>query len=116
MPQPDDGPTDLEAVKLQAGLQDNDDTDDAYLSDLIVPAVNDVVRALPIAQAVEAPADWPARVVMGASMLAARLYRRRNSPAGVEAMTDQGAAYVTRNDPDVAQLLQLGAYQKPMVG
>ena len=48
-------------------------------------------------------------------MLAARLFRRRNSPGGVEAFTD-GAVYVARTDPDVAALLSIGPYKPPQVG
>lgn len=46
---------------------------------------------------------------LGATMLAARLHRRRNSPAGIESFTADGAAYVTRYDPDAALLLQFDA-------
>jgi hypothetical protein len=60
--------------------------------------------------------DWPADVVAGANLLAIRLFSRRNSPAGVAVFGAEGAAYVSRNDPDVAQLLQLGAYTQPRVG
>jgi hypothetical protein len=49
-------------------------------------------------------------------MLAGRLWRRRNSPAGVESFAGDAAVYVSRNDPDVAQLLGLGAYTPPAVG
>jgi hypothetical protein len=49
-------------------------------------------------------------------MLAARLFRRRNSPAGVEAMGPDGATYVMRNDPDIGQLLRLGSWQLPGLG
>lgn len=59
---------------------------------------------------------WPADTVAGANMLAVRIYNRRNSPAGVQSFGAEGAAYVSRNDPDVAQLLQLGAYTPPRVG
>lgn len=52
----------------------------------------------------------------GAMMLAARLYRRRNSPDGVQAITDSGAAYVARTDPDVARLLRIDQYAVPKVG
>jgi hypothetical protein len=34
----------------------------------------------------------------------------------VEVFTDQGAIYVQRNDPDVAQLLRLGTFAGPVVG
>lgn len=49
-------------------------------------------------------------------MLAARLYRRRNSPEGVQAMTDAGAFYVARTDPDIARLLRIDQYTTPQVG
>lgn len=117
MTQPDAGPATLEAVKLQ--LQLSDDVDDAFVTSC-VDATNALVRTFRVAQLpdVEPPVEpvWPAYIVRGADMLAARLVRRRNSPSGVEAMTDQGAAYVSRNDPDIAQLLQLGSYAKPSVG
>lgn len=50
---------------------------------------------------------WAPETLAGAIMLAARLVRRRNSPAGIEGFTETGAAYVRRNDPDVAVLLRL---------
>ena len=53
---------------------------------------------------------------LAATMLAARLYRRRNSPDGVQAMTDAGAWYVARTDPDVARLLRIDQYISPQVG
>lgn len=59
---------------------------------------------------------WPDHVRHGALMLGARIYRRRNSPAGVEAMNELGVAYVQRNDPDLAMLLGIGSYKRPQVG
>lgn len=53
---------------------------------------------------------------LAATMLAARLYRRRNSPEGVQAMTDAGAWYVARTDPDIARLLRIDQYLTPQVG
>jgi hypothetical protein len=117
MTQPDEGPATLADVKLQ--LQLGDTVDDTFVQSC-VDATNALVRTMRVAQLpdVVEPVEpvWPAYVVRGANMLAARLVRRRNSPSGVEAMTDQGAAYVSRNDPDIAQLLQLGTYAKPSVG
>ena len=63
-----------------------------------------------------APESWPDHVKLGAKMLAARVYRRRNSPAGVESMGELGPVYVSRNDPDLAQLLKIGRYSQPRVG
>jgi hypothetical protein len=49
----------------------------------------------------------------GTVKLAARLYRRRNTPSGIEAFGDAGAAYVARGDPEVRMLLRLST---PRVG
>jgi hypothetical protein len=79
----------------------------------VVAAVNMVVRRS------LSPADdgsWAADHQLGATMLAGRLWRRRNSPAGVETFGGDVTAYVQRNDPDVAMLLQLGSYTPPAVG
>lgn len=116
MPLPATGPTTRDDVKAWANVTDTRD-DDAI--DQVVAAVNALVAGLPVAESSNtdpAPEDWPGTVKLGATMLAARLNRRRNTPGGVEAAGDFGIAYVRRNDPDVAQLLQLGEYGKPKVG
>lgn len=59
---------------------------------------------------------WPLRWVEGCNMLATRIYNRRNSPAGVATFGAEGAVYVSRNDPDVAMMLAIGAYTRPRVG
>lgn len=98
-----------EAVKAWLTITRADD--DAVI-DVIVTAVTSLVESLP---AVPRTGDdlWASQTHLGALMLAARLYRRRNSPNGVEAFTDAGATYVRRNDPDIARLLKLDA---PAVG
>ena len=51
---------------------------------------------------------------LAATMLAARLYRRRMSPEGtIGSLTDGSVAYIARTDPDVAQLLGIGPWMKP---
>lgn len=113
---PADGPTTDTLVKSHLGIVD--DSDNARLA-TIVPAVNAVVRGLPVsslADADPAPATWPEQIVQGSTMLAARLLRRHNSPDGVAAFGDQGPVYVQRNDPDIAMLLQLGDWAMPAVG
>lgn len=112
---PAEGPTSLPAVKLQLGIADTDTRDDERL-EVIVGAVNSEVRLWRVALRSVDAAEWLASTALGASMLAARLYRRKNSPAGVESFGQLGAAYVMRNDPDIAQLLQLGSYQQPQLG
>lgn len=112
------GPTSPELVK--AHLKITDDIDDATIG-TCVAAANDFTCELPIASSFDtdpAPADWSGgeRIILGATMLAARLFERRNSPQGVAAFGDAGPAYVQRNDPDVALLLKLGPYAEPAVG
>ena len=94
------------------------DPDDPNLL-LCVAAVNAMVAALPTAAKVTTEAggeQWADQTVTGAIMLAARLVRRRNSPAGVEAFTDTGAAYVARYDPDIARMLRLDRFTPPQIG
>lgn len=115
MPLPTEGPTARNDVKAWSGI--NDDRNDDQV-DLVVNAVNAFVRRLPVAQRFNTdPApEWSADVKLGATMLAARVFRRKNTPGGVEAAGAFGVAYVRRNDPDVAQMLELGEYGSPAVG
>lgn len=98
---------------------------DVDAATIVAPAVRSFVESIPDLPTVtvtdpdtlEPVTRWADKVELGAVMLAARLVRRRNSPQGVAAFTEVGgAAYVSRMDPDVAQLLRLGAYAAPQVG
>lgn len=113
------GPVELATVKAELGYTDVNAARDARLQ-LRVDAVNSWVRDLPVASDAltygTPPPAWPSYVVLGGTMLATRLWRRKDSPSGVETFTDQGAVYVSRNDPDVAQLLRVGNYTAPQVG
>jgi hypothetical protein len=109
------GPTSVPEVRGQLDMAATDTRDDAQLA-AIVAAVNAEVRTWQVAaDAVDQP-EWPTRIVQGATMLAARLHRRKGSPAGVEAFGSLGAAYVMRTDPDIAMLLKLGSWTRPQVG
>lgn len=123
-PLPADGPASLASVKAQLGILD--DRSDNLLG-LLVDVVNSLIRgadsddsttttAWPVTRAVRGLDDWPASLGYGASMLVARLYQRRNSPLGYEQVGELSAVYVTRNDPDLAQLLQLGSWRGPELG
>jgi hypothetical protein len=50
----------------------------------------------------------------GARMYAAREYRRRNSPSGIETFGDV-TSFVARYDPDIDRALQTGAYARPVI-
>ena len=71
------------------------------------------VSALPVVANATA-GEWTETVRLGAVMLAARLYRRRNSPNGLETIGAEGiATYVSRHDSDVARMLRT---EVPSVG
>lgn len=87
------------------------DPDDAILTP-VVAATNAWVAALPAVDGLDPETPWPADVHQGAVMLAARWYRRRNTPAGVESYADN-VVYLPRRDADVSTLLHLA---KPALG
>lgn len=62
------------------------------------------------------PAGWTDRIHTGAVMLAAHLWRRRGTPAGVAAFHEDGVSYVQKSDPHVSMLLGLGGWTIPRVG
>lgn len=118
MTQPETGPADVARVIARLGITGDPTPEELENVTADVAAVNGVVRRLPVAElvAVDVVEEWPERVTTGADMLAARLYRRRSTPSGVETFGDFGPVYVRRNDPDVAMLLELGDYARPQVG
>lgn len=73
-------------------------------------AVHALVSRLPVGAAT----PWADDTTLGAVMLTARLHRRRNSAAGIEAMTELGATYVSRYDNDIARLLRIDSFQTPV--
>jgi hypothetical protein len=52
----------------------------------------------------------------GAVMYAARILRRRNSPAGVESFGDLGVTFVAKWDGDIERMLRTGGATLPGVG
>ena len=79
-------------------------TDDVL--ELAVAATNAWVAGVPYVANVDPATPWPADVTLGATMLASRWYRRRNTPAGIESFTDN-VVYLPRRDGDVDYLLHL---------
>jgi hypothetical protein len=103
------------AVKAWLKIPADDVTDDAILQS-ICDAVMVWVVQLPYVAGLDPVADWPPDVRQGAVQLAARWYRRRLSPSGIDAITDAGAVYVARSDPEISQLLHLDSWAYPRVG
>lgn len=114
------GPATLAGVAAELSLTSVPSSPSLRFTQLteVVAAVNSLVRAMPVAQLADGLPDWTGaeRVTLGANRLAARLDQRRNTPLGYEAFGEGGPVYVSRNDPDIAQLLALGRYAPPMVG
>ncbi|MFW0790100.1 hypothetical protein [Gordonia sp. CPCC 205333] len=105
-----DGPATVEAVAGWLQLPEGHD-DLAHVAQ-VVPAVNAWIATF----ATRGENGWPAHIVQGAVMLAARITRRRNSPGGVESFSEMGATYVARYDIDIDRLLGLGGYRPLIVG
>lgn len=110
LPGADDGPA--TSARVRAWLGVDADTPAGVAAGDMAAAVNAFIRRF----RTEPAAGWDADDVMGATMLAARLTERRHSAAGVLPFGAEGAAYVSRNDPDVALLLRLGPYGELGVG
>jgi hypothetical protein len=89
------------------------DTDADLLVDVCAAAEPVVVRHRP--DIGDVAAAIPPDIYQGSVMLAARLYRRRNSPAGIESM-GEAVTYVASFDPDLDQFLRRGRYRMPGVG
>lgn len=110
-------PDDVRAwLKLATGL------DDALVAACCSAVEPQVQRARPDQWVVVITADDAVRtytpdaeVYQAAVMLAGRVYRRRNSPGGIELFADS-VAYVARYDPDIQRALRQGAWAWPAVG
>lgn len=112
MTAPAPGWLDIGDVKRQLRIDAADTTDDDLITDCSLAAEPEVIRARP-----DAAADPKASpdAYRGAVMLAARLVRRRNSPAGIESFAES-VTYVASFDPDLDHLLRRNRYRMPGVG
>jgi len=107
--------TSIEAVRLAISQPDLPEPELAP----VVDAVNALVPAPPHGVgwlSPDADGGWDAAARHGAAMLAARLYRRRDSPGGMAAFGADAGAVISGNWPDIALLLRLGNYTRPAVG
>ncbi len=109
-----DDPRAVSMTQVKNWLRVGDAVDDDLLTE-VTAATTAWVNGLPYVEGLGPTAPWPADVRLGATMLAARMYRRRNTPSGVESTTD-GVVYVPRRDSDVDAMLRLGAWAEPEVG
>lgn len=107
----------LADVKTQLAIDGVDTDDDVLIQSCIDAAEPEVTRARPDAWTEDpatTPADYP-DAYRGGVMLAARLVRRRNSPAGIESF-GESITYVAAYDPDLDRFMRRGRYRLPGVG
>jgi hypothetical protein len=104
----------LADVKRQLAIDQSDTTDDALIQACIDAAEPEVERARPDAVTPPSESNYP-DVYRGGVMLAARLVRRRNSPAGIESF-GESVTYVAAYDPDLDRFMRRGRYRLPGVG
>jgi hypothetical protein len=117
----------LDDVKRQLAIDGTDTADDVLIQDIIDATEPEVCRARPDsfsagvfatrghrARAATTPADHP-DAYRGAVMLAARLVRRRLSPAGIESF-GESVTYVASYDPDLDRFLRRNRQRMPGVG
>jgi len=105
----------LADVKQQLAIDGVDTDDDVLIQACIDAAEPEVTRARPDAWTeTTTPADLP-DAYRGGVMLAARLVRRRNSPAGIESF-GESITYVAAYDPDLDRFMRRGRYRLPGVG
>lgn len=110
-----------QAIASWLGMKDATEASNAMHLQAVVEAVTDMVDSLPDAPRLsptegQGRGAWAPRTVQAAIMLGARLYRRRNSANGIEAIVDGGASYVARWDSDVSRMLRIDGYTRPAVG
>lgn len=109
--------TTADRVRGWLQLTPGNEGEDAIITDC-VDAANSVVGRY-AGEDVPADGSVPSATDcrVAATMLAARLYRRRNSPEGIQGITPEGVAIgIVRSDADIARLLRIDSYTVPMIG
>ena len=112
----------IDDVKSWLRLSATDTTDDELLASSAAMAEPYVERCRPEWRGIDVtdpeapvPVYLPdAETYQAAVMLAGRVYRRRNSPAGIETFGDV-VSFVARYDPEIERALQTGSYARPVV-
>lgn len=107
------------------GLTDPTADDDLLLAEVCAQTVEHVQRVrsdryrldtTTPGQPTERVFDPDPETLQGAVMFAARAFRRRSSPTGVQSFGDAGVSYVARWDADIDRALRVGAFTPPAVG
>ena len=102
-------------VRTQLGYAPGDVSDTELIQRAIDAAEPEVTRCRPDSwSASTTPATTPA-AYQGGVMLAAKIVRRRNGPAGVESFTSSVIASAS-GDPELDRFLRTGGYRHPATG
>jgi hypothetical protein len=106
----------VEDVKAWLRLAAQDTDDDDLLIRVCAMAEPYVERCRPEFLTADVPPVYipDAEAYQGGVMYAAREYRRRNSPAGIETFGDT-TSFVTRYDTDIERALHTGAWAPPVI-
>ena len=124
MTTPPAGPVWLDVDDVKAYLRITDTSDDDLIARAAAAVEVTVQRCRPDRwdEFTDVPEPRPdpvydagPEVYQAAVALAARLYRRRNSPGGIETLADN-ALYVARFDPEIERALHIGSWAMPGVG
>lgn len=102
------------SVKEWLRVNDQDTKDDGLLREVCAAAEPYVERCRPEFATPDGTYKPDAETYKGAVMYAARMYRRRNSPAGIEVFND-AASFVSRYDPEIDRALQTGDWARPVI-
>lgn len=106
----------MQPADVKAFLRVTDSTDDDLIARACAAVEAFVESCRPDMRTGEPPVfTADPEVYQAGVQLAARMYRRRNSPGGIESLADTGL-YVARFDPDIERALRRGAYRYPGVG
>lgn len=109
-------PPTLAELRVETGLEADDDSRDAVLQPRLDAAIAFVKGRRPgINFANDPTVDLPvpdADMVLGTLMLASRWNTRRRSPDALVQMGEMGAGRVPSIDPDIERLLRIGRYAK----
>lgn len=82
-----------------------------------VEAVNYYVDSLPNIDRDPVTNEWAGTTKYAALLLAARWYNRQYSLTAVTSFNESGSPeYVTKYDSDIARMLHIDGFEKPMVG
>jgi|SRR5690554_7811408 len=112
-------PPTLEELKVDLGIDPDDNRRDAQLKQALDAAIAYVERVRPGFRYVETDLELPepdADMRLGTLRLAGRWHIRRRSPDGVISMDQMGATRVSTGDVDIDRLLRLGRHGLPQLG